>query len=181
MKKAILLILLGTGFFAHAQEPETTPEEESKNELAKHEVKLNMGYLLGGIPEIYYERILNEESAVGISVLIPIDDVAINFLVIPYYRVYFGKKHAAGFFMEGNVAVFSEEVIYDSFFDDEGDLQEEGENKLGMGFGIALGGKWMTKSNWIFELTTGLGRNFVNEDVISILYPRAGISVGKRF
>jgi hypothetical protein len=143
----------------------------------RNEIKFNVGYLLGGYPEISYERVLNDESSVGLSAGVNIENVIYKFSFIPYYRVYFGKKPAAGFFMEGNLALFSQDGAE---YDYRRGIQTY-TNFLGFGAGIGLGGKFITKKGFIVELLGGLGRNFVNSDVINEVYPRFGISIGKRF
>jgi len=95
------------------------------------------------------------------------DDVDVNYIFTPYYRFFFGKKYAAGFFLEGNAAVFNEDYLNST--------------ETGFGLGFGLGGKFLTKSNWTGELLIGLGRTLMNSDKTSEAYPRIGISFGKRF
>ncbi len=63
-----------------------------------NELKLNTLYLPGGYPELSYERILGNKSAVGISMSFLIDSAGPNYAtdflafdkaVFPYYRYYF--------------------------------------------------------------------------------------------
>jgi len=145
-------------------------QETNDPELAKNELKVNAAYLLGGFPEFSYSRILNDESTVGISIAFSIDsDIYYNYFVTPYYRFYFGKKRAGGFFIEGNTSLFSEESVI-------------GTDEIGFGAGFSLGGKLISKSKkWTGELLLGVGRNFVNTDVLEGAYPRFGVSVGRRF
>lgn len=165
MKKVCLILVLTLSLGSFSQEK--NPKENELNSF--NEFKLNIGYLLFEFADFSYERILNEESSVGISFGFSLDDaIDYKFGVIPFYRFYFGKKPAAGFFIEGNGALFSEESI-------------TGNNEIGLGFGIAIGGKFLTKKNWIGEIVIGGGRSFVNKDIISEGYPRIGISIGKRF
>lgn len=183
MRKIILLIFLfNLGLVAYSQDkPETENAEEEVPYAGNHELKLNAAYLLGGIPEFTYEYILNEESSFGISVAFPIEDeIGLNFIAIPYYRLFFGKKRAAGFFIEGNGAVFSEN--YEQHVVVNGEvIQNEDRNETGAGLGLGIGGKFMTKSGWVGEIVGGVGRNFINEDNMSAAYPRFGITIGKRF
>jgi hypothetical protein len=169
MKNLIVFIMLILAFNCFAQE---AGKSESDNPYpGNNEIKLNMGYLIGGIAEISYERILSDESSAGISVAAVFDDsIDFEYLIIPYYRFYFGRKRNAGFFFEANAAYFTEQT-------DNTPVRSES----GLGLGLAVGGKFLTKKGWILELVGGLGRNFVNEDIISGVYPRVGISVGKRF
>ena len=159
------LLLLGTpgSVSLYGQPPKAT---------ANNELKINAVYLLAGFPEFSYERILGEETAAGVSVGFALDDsFGLNFGMFPYYRLFFGKKRAAGFFVEGNGALYSESL----------DLDGRDTSKLGAGVGLAIGGKFLTKGGWVAELYAGAGRNFVNTDDLSAAYPRFGIHIGKRF
>ncbi|MEL6812082.1 MAG: DUF3575 domain-containing protein [Bacteroidota bacterium] len=164
MKKVVQIMILCLPVLGMAQ-------EETKDALAgNNEFKFNAGYTVAGIPEISYERILSDDSSVGLSVAAVIDeDIDYNFLIIPYYRFYFGKKRNSGFFLEANGAAFTE------------DRDDRADTELGMGLGLGIGGKFLTKNGWVGELIGGAGRNFLNADVISEVYPRLGISIGKRF
>ncbi len=143
--------------------------QESSNE--SHEFKLNAGYFIGGFPELTYEKIINDETSMGISLAFSIDeDIDYKFLMIPYFRFYFGQERNAGFFIEGNAGIFSEEYN-----------EATNQSAWGLGLGTALGGKFITYKGWVAELCGGLGRNFVNLDRLSEVYPRVGISIGKRF
>lgn len=152
------------------------PKHDGQNEF-----KANIGSLLADLPEIGYEYLLNEESGLGISVAFSIDDdVSYRFMTFPYYRMYFGKKKASGFFIEGNSAVFFQRIQRSAFFGTVNDPTTDA-SVMGFGLGIAIGGKFLTKSAFIGELYVGGGRNFINTDKINEGYPRIGISIGKRF
>ncbi len=156
-------------------------EEKVSQIQGKNEIKLNGFYLALGVAEISYERILNNESAVGISVNFDLEENNLyNFGVIPYYRLYFGKKKAAGFFIEGNAAVIADDPrpCYDCFLS-----PGPRESKLYFGLGVAAGGKFISRKGWVGEIFIGIGRFFGTNEYyhISELYPRVGISFGKRF
>lgn len=147
----------------------------------RHELKLNALSTLGGYFESSYDYILNDESSLGISAGFSFDkDIEYNFMIVPNYRFFFGKKPAAGFFIEANVAIFSQEEQRSSFI---GNFSaNNGRSHMGLGAGIAIGGKFLSnKKGFIGELFVGGGRNFINKDLIDSGYPRIGISIGKRF
>lgn len=149
----------------------------------RNEIKLNTLYLLGGYPELSYERALGNKSAIGFSVGAFIgspgsnyatDIITSDFSFLPYYRYYFGKKTTSGFFLEGNANIFYRE--YD--FSDE--------NQFGAGLGLALGTKIALNDSWSIGLVAGGGMNFQEESCDGYfcfpdVYPRLGITVGKRF
>jgi len=171
MKNNLVLILIIFSFgFTNAQEP--------SNENKNHELRVNIIYALSEFPEISYEHILNEENGLGISLafgsLDGFDD-NLKFALTPYYRWYFGKKRAAGFFAETFTML---NVAEDDYFFNSN--ESNGETGTGFAFGVAIGGKWITKRNWVFELYTGYGRNIINNDITQDV-PRAGITLGKRF
>nr|WP_321221747.1 DUF3575 domain-containing protein [uncultured Psychroserpens sp.] len=133
-----------------------------------NEIKLNAVFLLIGALEPSYERNLSESSSVGISALIPLDienlDTDLNYYVSPYYRVFFGKKYAAGFFIEGFGMVSSYDERNSFFTGNEFDptLVTEENTFTNVAVGFGLGGKWVTKSGFVFELNAGFGRNIIN-------------------
>ena len=101
-------------------------------------------------------------------------------MVFPNYRIFFGEKRAAGFFIEANSAIFSQRFQKDLIFGSVNDPATD-DTKIGWGLGIAVGGKFLTKNGFIGEIYVGGGRNFINTDKIDGGYPRVGISIGKRF
>ncbi|MGB3775881.1 MAG: DUF3575 domain-containing protein [Leeuwenhoekiella sp.] len=169
MKTTLLnAALLLSVFISYAQ---TDSIQSLEQEVPKNEIKVNGAYLIAGILEISYERLLSDESSVGFSIGASIDsDIDYTFFLTPFYRFFFGKKRAAGFFVEANSNLYAEELN-----DDPSD------QALGLGVGLAIGGKFVTKGGWVAEILAGAGRNFVNTNQIEEGYPRLGLSIGKRF
>ncbi|MCH7524009.1 MAG: DUF3575 domain-containing protein [Bacteroidetes bacterium] len=175
MKNTILLSFLMLSILtANAQD-----NVAKDTNLKKNEVKINGYYLIFGAFEGTYERILNEESAVGISIFLPIDNNVkdiIDYYISPYYRMYFGKKHAAGFFIEGFGMLNSIQNNYSLF-------SSNGNNKTtDFALGLGIGGKWITKRGFIGEINYGLGRNLfnANESNVELVF-KVGINIGYRF
>lgn len=175
MKKLVflLLALFCQSFWAQNQ---LKTEEIS---FKRNEVKLNMLYVLLGGFEGNYERILDEESAIGIGFETGVEESSLNYAISPYYRYYFGEKPAAGFFGEvfGTLNSFDELVIENN--------SQVIENKTVTDFalGIGLGGKWVTRKGLIFELNIGVGRNLFQdfEERENEFIGRVGVSIGYRF
>jgi hypothetical protein len=177
MKKSILLLCLASFFFGYSQENETT-------DLKKNELKGNALMLVAGAFEITYERLLNDESGAGLSLFLSYDeDVYTKFSLTPYYRFYFGKKAASGFFAEG----FGMLNTYqgENYYYNDGitiTVKEEKITDFALGFG--LGGKWVNKKGFVFELNAGIGRNLFNDkssDYDQEIVGRGGITLGYRF
>jgi len=146
----------------------------------KNEFKVNAISLILGAVDLTYERLLNDESAIGINAFIRYDDEVFNnveYYVSPYYRLYFGKKYAAGFFVEGFGMLNSSRKDFEIFFENENN-----DFVTDFALGIGLGGKWITKSGFVGEINYGLGRNLFNtEETDFDFVAKAGISLGYRF
>ncbi len=158
----------------------THAQEDTK--LRSNELKVNALTLVLGNPEISYERLLNENSGLGLSVNFNVDNnqlLPYNYMIMPYYRLYVGSKRAAGFFFEGSLAYLSEEVSTYIYNGNNG--YTDTKDETGFGVGVAIGGKFLIKKSIVFEFFGGLGRNFNATDNGSYAYPRVGVSIGKRF
>jgi hypothetical protein len=188
MKKIIFVIALVLGSFSFAQEATPTENTNPKNEL-----KINAISTLAGFPEFTYERLLNEESAFGLSLGFAADkEMETKFTLVPYYRFYFGKKYAAGFYVEGfgmlNSISIPDYQYYNYSYDPVNSYYystQKGEKYTDFALGFGIGSKWITKKGVIFELNAGFGRNLLNADKNDFygheFVGRGGLSVGYRF
>lgn len=158
------------------------------NSLEKsNEVKLNGVMILLGAFEMNYERNLNEDSSVGISLFTPFDDEVFNddfnYYISPYYRVYFSRKYAAGFFVEGFTMINSIDYQTGWILDNNGNYVETKKDTytdFALGFGV--GGKWVTKRGIVFELVGGMGRNLLHADETgTTIVGKFGFNLGYRF
>ena len=171
-------LMLFSVFSIHAQDKNDADANQNFNEI-----KVNALYLVLGAFEGTYERTLNEESGVGASLFIPFDEDInddINFYFSPYYRFYFGKKYAAGFFIEGFGLLSSFDRDVFSFNNDA--LIVERQNVTDFALGIGIGGKWVTNGGFIGELNLGVGRNLFNADeFIEDVVAKVSVTLGYRF
>jgi hypothetical protein len=177
MKKLFILICLSSFLSGFSQEKTTIA-------VKKNELKGNALFLVLGAGEITYERILNEDSGLGVSLFFVKDeeDFDTQFSLTPYYRAYFGKKSAAGFFVEGfgmlnsgNTGNYSE---YNSTSQSYNTIKGKQFTDFALGFG--LGSKWVHKRGFVFEINAGIGRNLFNSDSPEVV-GRGGITLGYRF
>ena len=146
---------------------------------ARNEIKLNGFYTLVGIPEFSYERILDEETSVGISAAVSIEsDLQWQWGITPYYRWFFSKKAGEGLFIEGHANVFESE--YDDYWGVPSWPYTGPFKEIGAGGGFALGYKMTSSGGWVGELYAGAGRNFL-ADRAERAYPRLGFIIGRRF
>ena len=177
MKKIALTLFSAFSFLTFAQTSEEVVQNSAPlQQMGNNELKLNIFYTTLGIPELTYERLLNDNSGVGVSVGFAIEspeEMQYRFGVMPYYRMYFGNKKASGFFIEANAA----SITYaDDYYDE---FQQTEEQKTNFGLGAAVGGKFLSRNGLIGEVTAGVGRLFGDSSLDA--YPRFGISLGKRF
>lgn len=157
----------------------------AKNNFGKNEIKVNALFLILGAFEGTYERNLSEQSSVGISFLIPFGynnvDTDLNYYISPYYRMFFGKKYAAGFFLEGFGMLNSTNDAYIYYGDSY--AYTEVVKTTDFALGLGLGGKWFTKGGFVFEVNGGFGRNLFNASGANAVtfVGKLGFNVGYRF
>lgn len=162
---------------------------KTTSNAGKNEVKLNALFLILGAFEPSYERNLSESSSAGVSLLISLGDqdidLAYNYYVSPYYRIFFGKKYAGGFFLEGFGmlnSISSEYVNYNT----GGSYQYKEKDITDFALGFGLGGKWMTSGGFVFEVNGGIGRNLFNASAsdeydYTPIVGKFGFNLGYRF
>jgi hypothetical protein len=183
MKKSLLtlsVIFLAVTAFCQTESKQTETKDTGNNEI-----KINLLSAIIGMPEITYERLFKDNTAVGLSALVGIDDdVDYKFGVIPHFRIYFGNKKASGFFIEANAAVMGIDSYEYIYYSDNSTYwygsSSKSKTSTRFGLGAAAGGKFLTKNGFIGELYGGVGRFFGKNREIEA-YPRVGISIGKRF
>lgn len=183
MKKVFLPIFL---FVFYATAGAQVKESYSGN----NEIKLNIPMVIAGLPEINYERIVDENVGVGIAASFAVEkptEIAYRNLIMPYGRLYFGKKRAYGFFIEANMALSKQRRVddYIDYIYNDTTLQyvevpvHIDESSFNFGFGSAVGVKLMTKNGYVGEIFAGGGRFFGTS--VKNGYFRMGLTIGKRF
>lgn len=163
MKRLLLSFSLFFGLFS-AQAQET--EKQRKNDVLADPI------LLIAVPmaNVSYERLLSENKGLGINAMIKLDPEDGRFSQFSaFYRMYFGKKYASGFFLEGFIPVTTESNdIYSYNYDDingyyyTSSVTKGNFTTVGIGFGV--GGKWVMKNNLVIEASGGIARRFGDRD-----------------
>lgn len=184
---ALAVLTLGA-FSAHAQQT-----NDEKNEL-----KLNaFNLIIFKTLDVSYEHIFNENSTAGLSVLANLQSEP-NWLsdigempfyneqlaITPYYRHFFMNRYAKGFFLEA-FGMLNNQKRYDRnyFYSDGTEETRYLGRSTNFAIGIAVGGKVVSRKNFVFEFFGGVGRNVIQSDpnVASEFVPRGGINLGYRF
>jgi hypothetical protein len=155
-----------------AQTPDSSEKPKPMSEL-----KFNVAYALFEIVEIDYELILNNDFSVGLAANYWFAyDPYIQWQVIPNFRYYpIESMYGSGFFIEVNACFLTLNDYYYSDFSQT----ERKTSSFGGGMGLAPGYKFLSKGGFVLEIYTGLGRIFGVENFE--VYPRVGVTMGKRF
>lgn len=165
MKKLLFSFLLFSSIFTFAQQ----------------EVKLDIAdALVIRSIEVSYERVINEESSVGVSVLFNLAEQDIdfrykeNFMITPYYRHFFTKEYKWNFFGEGFVGINSGKKESKK---DSNDFDIEYTDAA---LGLAVGTKYISEGGLTIDIFGGLGRNLFGTDSPTLV-PRIGLNIGWQF
>ncbi len=174
---SLLLILASTHLFA---QQEKSLQQEKSNEL-----KINaFNLIVFKAIDLSYERLIDEESSYGASLLFTLGNDEIfdyirEYSVAPYYRRYFSKGYAKGFFVEGFGMLNG---YKDNFHYDSNSNSYTEEKYTDFALGISIGGKFVSKKGFVVDIYTGIGRNLFNSDESFIdVVTRGGITLGYRF
>ncbi|MGZ5210048.1 MAG: DUF3575 domain-containing protein, partial [Kaistella sp.] len=156
MKKLLLTVAFSCSIIT-LQAQETATESVRMNDIMISPIELIAAPMLN----VSYERLLNENSGIGINGMFYLgnnsdDDYSMT-QISPYYRMYFGKKYASGFFVEGFVPVT---MTTDTYYDYYGNSSPKEEDNTTVGFGVGFGGKWVARKNILFEASMGIARRF---------------------
>ncbi|KAA2223805.1 DUF3575 domain-containing protein [Chryseobacterium sediminis] len=179
MKKKLLQLIILLAFYSVNAQSETDANPYQK----KNEIKLNLIAPLSGAFEAGFERHINKKSSLGISAFIVYDhtkDKDMNYFISPYYRYYFGKKYASGFFAEG-FGMFTS-IDGKKIYAADNLTFTENKDVYDLALGAGLGWKLVTRKGFVFEANAAYGKLVFNADktdhdqVIKL-----GLSIGYRF
>lgn len=179
MRKTFLrLIIL---FLFHSVNAQNEPDPYLKN----NEIKINAIAPLWQSFQVGYERHLSSNSSLGLSIYYVYDNKKnekdLNYSISPYYRRYFGKKHASGWFVEGfgMLASTDGKKIYTS---EDHSIYTENPDVINFALGVGGGWKWISKSGFILEANVGYGGIILNADKTDhTIVAKFGLSAGYKF
>lgn len=173
--KRIFIIMLFVSAVSYGQFDNSNP---TKN---RTEVKFNALSVSLNAIDFEFERTLNNHSSVGISFKHTFNSGRYS-EIAAFYRYYFGKKHASGFFVEGFGMYHSKHASLRGVL---APLSANGSRQFSYDFalGVGIGYKWVSKTGLILQAHLGAGRNIFNgKKSYGELFPgKAGISIGYGF
>lgn len=173
--KRILILLLFTSIVSYAQLTDLNPPKN------RTEIKFNLLSVSLGALDFEFERTLNRHSSVGMSFRQAFDQGQ-HSEVAAFYRHYFGKKYASGFFIEG-FGMYHSKYVYQYSFGSP--LPTNDVFRFGSDFaiGVGIGYKYVAKNGLILQAHLGAGRNLINGNKsYGELHPgKAGIGIGWSF
>lgn len=179
MKKNFLLLIVLFVFNCAKAQNERDPYRKN------NELKLNAIAPLWQSFQVGYERHLNHNSSLGLSFYYVFDNTKnekdLNYSISPYYRRYFGRKYAAGWFVEGfgMLTSIDGKKIYTS---DDHSIYTENPDVIDFALGAGGGWKWVSKSGFLFEANLGCGGLLFNANKTDhTIVAKVGLSAGYRF
>ena len=189
MKNIILLVIILVSISSYAQ------ENQNDGSIKKSELKLNaFNAIIFKSIDFSYEYLLDSESSVGVSLLFNLGDSNSQnfddspnynekFAFTPFFRHYFSRKYAQGFYIEAFGMYNVQEDSYSIFDDDIFETVFVDGTSSNFALGMSVGGKFVSRKGFAFEWYGGLGRNLAtsNDDIATEIVPRFGASFGYRF
>lgn len=188
-------------FTIQAQDNNSIKKDLDSTSQFKNELKFNISksLIIKGVG-MAYERLLNENSSIGLELFISMrkkesfEEIYLDFFdsnrtftLDTYYRRFFSKGYAKGFFLEGfsslnqaNEVIETVEVVDPNPDNTVIKSNKTITTKTDLGIGLSLGVKFVIETRIVAEVHCGVGVNLLgNRDSEAI--PRGGISLGYRF
>lgn len=180
MKKTFLAFAIVAGFLTINAQEESSAERQ--NDIMISPIELIAAPALN----ISYERLLNKDSGIGINGLFDFQKDTENSAsqISPYYRMYFGKKYASGFFVEGFVPITMTADTRYKYVSGPGYYSSTpySEKNTTIGLGVGFGGKWVARKNIIFEASIGIARRFgIDSSYDAPITAKGMLGIGYRF
>ena len=181
MKNILFLLVVLTSFVSWSQS-ETEITEPKKNEISINAFNLVVFKKI----DISYERNINKVNSAGVTLSQQLGDENLGFYesdsysfsLIPYYRHFFSKHYAQGFFMEAFTSYNSGEARVFHYDNYESYYTQTKYREIAIG--VSLGLKLVSTGGFLGEIHAGVGRNILS-DIAPEIIGRASISFGYRF
>jgi len=187
----VLFLLLGPSSFS--QEPVTENETIYRRDTAKNELSIGaLNLVVFGALDLAYERILTPNSSWAVEAFILAldrnnedlgDAYSKDYSLTGKYKYFFGERSAWGFYVNGLAMISSGEYDNDYYvYDGNGTsyYRSDATNYTDFALGFGLGGKFVAKQGFVFDLSAGIGRNLFSSDSPTIV-GQLNANLGYRF
>lgn len=170
-----VLVIIGALLFCSA----ALSQEEVVHKERKNEISFNaMNLIIFKKLQVSYERALNEESSLGVSLLTKLGSNTAfevlsegDYAITPYYRHHFQLPFDNVYFTTGAFTMIHSGL---------NDLGSTPKKYNDVAFGITTGTKFISKRGFIYDTYGGFGRNFFDKNA-PVLLVRFAISFGYQF
>lgn len=189
MKIFATLLLFLTTLTTFSQEVTEVTEEVFPRDFAKNELSVNAFNLVAfGAIDVAYERIIDPSSSwaiEGFVLALNRESETADYIftrtasLTGKYKYFFGDRTAWGFYVNG-MAMVSTGEYYDEVYDREYNYSRVDKDYTDLALGFGLGGKWVSKQGFFLDLSSGIGRNLLNNDS-PIVVGQFNVNLGKRF
>lgn len=186
MKFLLCPILFFTILTSYSQEEsqEVFPRDINKNELSVNAFNL----VAFGAIDVAYERTIDASSSwsvEGFILALNRESESADYVftrtasLTGKYKYFFGERSTWGFYVNG-MAMLSTGEYYEDFYDSQTNYSRVDKEYTDLALGFGLGGKWVSKQGFFLDLSTGIGRNLLNNDS-PIVVGQFNVNLGKRF
>jgi hypothetical protein len=193
MKNLIPVLFLLLCLNSFSQEQETENETIYRRDTAKNELSIGaLNLVVFGALDLSYERILNPSSSWAVEAFI----LALNrdnedlggayskdYSLTGKFKYFFGERNAWGFYVNGLAMINSGEDNNDYYeYDQNGTSTfiSDSKNYTDFALGFGLGGKFVAKQGFVFDLSAGIGRNLFSS-VSPTIVGQLSANLGYRF
>lgn len=193
MKNLIPVLFLLLSLSSFSQEPVTENETIYRRDTAKNELSIGaLNLVVFGALDLAYERILTPSSSWAVEAFILAldrnnedlgDAYSKDFSLTGKFKYFFGERNAWGFYVNGLAMISSGEDNNDYYeYDQYGAPYyiSDSKNYTDLALGFGLGGKFVAKQGFVFDLNAGIGRNLFSSDSPTIV-GQLNANLGYRF
>lgn len=190
MKAIITLVIFFIGISGFSQEvSQEVTDQIFPRDISKNELSINAFNLVTfGAIDVAYERIIDQNSSwaiEGFILALNRESEAADYLftrtasLTGKYKYFFGDNAAYGFYVNG-LAMVSTGEYYEEIYDREFNYSRVDKDYTDLALGFGIGYKWVSKQGFFMDLSSGIGRNLLNNDS-PVIVGQFNVNLGKRF
>jgi len=194
MKNLIPVLFLLLCFSSFSQEPLTQNETIYKRDTAKNELSIGaLNLVVFGALDLAYERILTPNSSWAVEAFILAlnrnnedlsDAFSKDYSLTGKFKYFFGERSTWGFYVNGLAMISTGEYDNNDYYayDVNGMpiYTNDVKNYTDFALGFGLGGKFVAKQGFVFDLSAGIGRNLFSSNSPTIV-GQLNANLGYRF